>query len=664
MTSLHSSKNDIINKGQTTTMNSNNNNNNRKYNYKHILLFVTIHCFVILLYAIPMFLPSQYNNRNNAVLDELHIVSTSNHDVNGRQNDTLYSIVQHIFTNDYWGRPMTSSNSHKSWRPLSIILFRYVRGFALPNNNMYNTNSKFIKFFTVDLNIHRLVNIITHATVAELVSQLSTKLYIPISSNSNVANARNKLILRCMTKILWALHPTHVEVTANAANRPHLLALLCSIIISDPDTSLILFILSNIFGYLFCETFIFQIIPASIMLISIQYIRLFHYNTTSSSSTKTSFSIMEQLFRRTIIMEPKIFLRLILLGLFGILYYSCRYYYDTLSIPSGLIRPAENPFYQFEGLLRIRSYLYLLAIHIAKQWNIDFIGFSHEYGFECIRAVTSWYDIRLLIPLTIILLHIIVGIYLLYCQKGRTILSGGFILYFVHMGWSMTLFPIAGVIKIGTFISDRLTVPSTVSVSIILSHIMTSWIVSRPIHDHRTKSKILFIVIIASVMWIRVYQRSCEWMDSLPLLESSIRTCPRFAKAHLEISKIYSGLYPDKFDLKRSRKHLEEVERIDPNFCDVHQQFAHIAIQEQKHLEFEERLTNSLLCPFTMGASIELWRRYWDMTLNSDRVTNAERAAAQKRHQKFQERINEAIANDKEASRDPESKSPLIGWRK
>ena len=56
-------------------------------------------------------------------------------------------------------------------------------------------------------------------------------------------------------------------------------------------------------------------------------------------------------------------------------------------------------------------------------------------------------------------------------------------------------------------------------------------------------------------------------------------------------------------DLKRTRWHLEQAEEIDPDYCDVHQQFAHLAIQENRFLEFEERLTNALTCSFTVSHS-------------------------------------------------------------
>jgi hypothetical protein len=656
--------------------------------------YTIIHIWVIAIYAIPVFVPSEYNERGNAVLDELHIISDSNEDINGRQHDKLWDILHRIITNDYWGRPMNSASSHKSWRPLSVILFRFVRGlrYKAPTPSL-------ISFLSNDLNVHRLVNIITHATIAELVSHLATKIIVfpytndlegsksnnqrrhqpqEVVNNNHIKNNNNrikmmKFVLRCITKIIFALHPTHVEVTANAANRPHLLALMCSLLISDPDTPWIVYIPALVSGYMFCETFLFQIIPATIMILSIQYIKLFHHSnynqhhtnnnnnadnlqqqqqlnpTNKSQLSNSTTSIWNQIVYDTILNQRRVLLRLILFLLSGITYYSGRYYFDTLSIPTGLIRPAENPFFEFEGWDRFRNYSYVLSIHIAKQWDWDFIGFSHEYGYECLRAITTndpTKDLRLFIPIVQLLLHIIVGAYLLLMniRHHRNVLSIGLLLFIIHISWTVTLFPVAGIIKVGTFIADRLIVASTVSVTIIMANWFTQWIFYPTNLKRRTK----FIILLALSLltWKRIYQRTCQWMDSLPLLESSLTTCPRFAKAHLELSKIYSGLYKDKFNLEQSRWHLQQVESIDPNFCDVHQQFAHVAIQQHKYLEFEERLTNALLCPFTMGGSITMWQRYWNIALDTKMNPADVVASAQQRYNKYQQRINQAIIDD------------------
>ena len=45
---------------------------------------------------------------------------TKNHDVLGT------TPVLQVFANDFWGTPMSDPNSHKSYRPLTILTFRYI----------------------------------------------------------------------------------------------------------------------------------------------------------------------------------------------------------------------------------------------------------------------------------------------------------------------------------------------------------------------------------------------------------------------------------------------------------------------------------------------------------------------------------------------------------
>jgi hypothetical protein len=99
-----------------------------------------LHILTLFIYSLPLFRPQQ---PEEAVLDELHIVSRENQDVNGPRTSWAT-----IFTNDYWGRPLTFHASHKSWRPLTVLSFRYLRGFDIGMS---------------DLTMHRVVNVITHA---------------------------------------------------------------------------------------------------------------------------------------------------------------------------------------------------------------------------------------------------------------------------------------------------------------------------------------------------------------------------------------------------------------------------------------------------------------------------------------------------------------------
>lgn len=98
--------------------------------------------------------------------------------------------------------------------------------------------------------------------------------------------------------------------------------------------------------------------------------------------------------------------------------------------------------------------------------------------------------------------------------------------------------------------------------------------------------------------------------------------------------------------------YLEKAEGIDPNYCDVNYQFAHCHVQQGKYLEFEQRLTHALLCPFTMGQAIPLWQNYWKQ-VTSDPRSGAE---AKVRMDKYQAILNEAIEKEQRIEDDEEQR--------
>ena len=306
------------------------------------------HLSILAVYLIPMILFEETGQDEMAVLDEIHMLSTA-------QGDVFNSNVswQEIFTNDYWGRPMNSPSSHKSWRPLTVLTFRYWK------NNPFFSN----------VFVQRLFNVITHAALAEGVGILATRLV------STHVNASDAILRRRLTKILFALHPTHVEVTANSANRPHLLAALIAVWLCTVPVGLVTMPILLLVGFLSCETFLFAIVPiaatrAILMLLQQEEWRRPHMlqsaDTTSAMKSKQRIWPWIQLLGAWI-----------LLGVSGIAYYAMRYHLDWLSIPDGLIRPAENPFYDLRGWDRIRSYAYVTVVHILKAWDWDVVGFRY-----------------------------------------------------------------------------------------------------------------------------------------------------------------------------------------------------------------------------------------------------------------------------------------------
>mmetsp|Transcript_1707 Transcript_1707/g.2526 ORF Transcript_1707/g.2526 Transcript_1707/m.2526 type:complete len:644 (-) Transcript_1707:282-2213(-) len=584
-----------------------------------IIVFVHILCLAV--YLIPIL--THPHDSVAAVLDEAHIISSENKDVAGT------STLEEVMTNDYWGRPMNGESSHKSWRPLTILSFRWLK-------TSWGGTCAF-------LTTHRIVNALAHAATGDAVSILAVKLFESSSSSTEWT----LLLLQCLVKLLFCLHPTHVEVTANAANRPHLFAVLVAVVLCDPSLHILFVVVMQFVGLMCSETFIFQM-PAVVIT---QTIIQFRNNAASHNNTKKIGEDNEgtdetesSFFSLLLSSLAKLFPRHLLLFVLSVSYLVMRYMLDWLSIPEGLIRPAENPFFHLKGLDRVRNYAYILTIHIFKGWNLDFIGFSHEYGFECIQQLAKWTDPRFGVVLFTLGMLVYAVRQCCLKEQGQARWNACFFLLF-HLSWMLTLFPISGVVKVGTFIADRIVVASTVSICILVGRYFQQSIMPQG-EKHARLLPSLFTLSLLSLMWYRVHIRSLQWMDNYPLLSSSLKTCPRSAKSHLEISKVYSGLMPELFDLDQSLHHLEQVQEIDSDFlyCDVHQQLAHVYIQQQRLLEFESELAKAILCPFTMGGATSMWQNYWSMVLR-DPTTKKE---AEVRKRKYELQISAAVQREQE----------------
>lgn len=100
-----------------------------------------------------------------------------------------------MLSHDYWGANISSSASHKSYRPVTVLTFRF-------------------NYLTTGLDVRALhgVNVALHAAVAMLV----------------LAIARNALGLArepaLCAALLFAVHPVHVEAVTGVVGRAELLA--------------------------------------------------------------------------------------------------------------------------------------------------------------------------------------------------------------------------------------------------------------------------------------------------------------------------------------------------------------------------------------------------------------------------------------------------------
>jgi len=357
-----------------------------------------------------------------------------------------------------------------------------------------------------------------HTIVSQMVGLLAVRMFPPRS----LWQART---VQWLAALVFALHPVHVEAVASTANRPHLLAMMFSL--STVDSSLPTLVIMWTMGLLCSETMVFQL-PAIILTSGLIQWR--------KDETQKVWTFVQATLPRVILWTLLTFAYLI-----------GRYLTGSLDIPEGLLERAETPFGHLQGFVRIRSYAYVTAIHVGKSFGIDPIGFAHEYSYNCVAPLTAWADPRIAGP---------IGLAALGCRKLWKLFQQrnweGLMMWLVALAWMATLFPIMGFLKVGTFIADRMILPSTFVISVFGTQHMAT-------HVHRQSSfhvKSALLVILGSFLfgfWApRVIKRTEDWTRHRYLFGTTRKTCPKSAKNLLQLSKLYSGNDPDLLDLDQS----------------------------------------------------------------------------------------------------------------
>ena len=116
-------------------------------------------------------------------------------------SDVSSTLAGSAFWHDFWGRDMNAENSHKSWRPLTIITFQLNYRFGGLQPWGYHA-----------------ANTVLHGCVCAAVAQLAWTLSGGCASTSLVAG------------LSFAVHPVHVEAVTGVVGRADELGTLFSLL--------------------------------------------------------------------------------------------------------------------------------------------------------------------------------------------------------------------------------------------------------------------------------------------------------------------------------------------------------------------------------------------------------------------------------------------------
>ena len=122
---------------------------------------------------------------------------------------------------DFWGTtPLTSPQSHKSFRPFTTLTFRwnYMWGYKSDENSGVADNNKTTSTF-----YFHLVNLLLHTIVTAMVTEIAYHRVCSSSRNRSESSTAPNALFALLTGMLFGLHPVHVEAVTNLTSRSELL---------------------------------------------------------------------------------------------------------------------------------------------------------------------------------------------------------------------------------------------------------------------------------------------------------------------------------------------------------------------------------------------------------------------------------------------------------
>jgi hypothetical protein len=428
--------------------------------------------------------------------------------------------LRDLFANDYWGTPMIAADSHKSYRPLTVLTFRanyLLHGF--------------------DAAGFHLVNVVVHAAVCMLFVKLAD-----LTFQLEDKRVRDYAPLVC--GLLFAVHPVHCDAIANLVGRAdslcamfYLLALFAYTSAAkhaSTNTFMIIVTVFLVVCSLLCkETGItaFGIIAAYDFLIVNKGARFLKCITTARASPKA---------RAQRICWPIFGRRFFVLVLFGALIMVLR-----LSLHG-----TEQFLYQWTFL---ENHISLLPHGVPKVLSIAYThsryalllvwpsNLCYDYGYNAIPVVYSFLDNR---NVSTLLAYAALG-----CWLGVGIAQGSSALLF-SLACFVLPFSISAqvALSVGTVVAERLLYIPSMGYCLLLGHLLVL-LYHRLYHRLATalkptmlrSSACLFasMPVALLVCYWAAYsiQRNSEFRTERALFEAGVRAQPQSVKVLNNLAK-------------------------------------------------------------------------------------------------------------------------------
>ncbi|KAK1167860.1 protein O-mannosyl-transferase TMTC4-like isoform X1 [Acipenser oxyrinchus oxyrinchus] len=478
-----------------------------------------------------------------------------------------------IWGNDFWGSNLSSNTSHKSYRPLTVLTFRF--------NYILGGGLHPVGFHVLNIALHCVISALMINVFAILIGGLA---YDAKGKRLNQAPKASFL-----AALLFAVHPVHTESVAGIVGRADLLSALffqlslisyCKAFYGSNKEDkfsipwILLSILLCAVAMLCKEQGITVLgVNAAIDILMICKVNIFELSQRLLHKGKPSEN--NELLKRGFLTR----MGLLTLGGSSLLYIRWR----IMGTGPPAFTEVDNPASFADSILeRTVNYNYYYSLNawlLLCPWWLCF-----DWSMGCVPLIKSVSDCRI-ISLVVLWICLIGLIRKALCSedshKRRTITFGLLLLVIPFLPASNLFF------RVGFVIAERVLYLSSAGYCIIVTHG-----ISGLCYQFKNYKKVLCAAVLAllCVNVIRCILRSSQWRSEEQLFQSALTVCPLNAKVHYNVGKNLA----DQGNQTSAIKYYREAVRLNPQYVHAMNNLGNILKERNELPEAEQLLSRAV----------------------------------------------------------------------
>nr|XP_012218090.1 PREDICTED: transmembrane and TPR repeat-containing protein 4 isoform X1 [Linepithema humile] len=421
-------------------------------------------------------------------------------------DDVRDTPIWQIFKNDFWGTKLSHKQSHKSYRPLTILSFRL---------------HFWLRQDLISQDFH-IMNIALHSMVCLLTLFVYNMLLGPDERNTSFYAAA-----------LFAVHPIHTEAVSGIVGRAELLCTLftwLSILLYNHViyTKTLLHAWIAMSAFAICITIAMLCKETGITAIGICAIydivivnKIYPIDVINFLLFKYSNKNVNNFFK-----YKNTILRLFVLSFITVILLSLRFSIMGFSVPK--FQPVDNPASFMDNIFyRILNYNY---IYCLNTWLLICpIWLCFDWSMGCVPLITG-YDHRIFM---IIMFWVLFGILIMHTFTSRKDKT----LSYIIMGLAILILPFLPAsnifFNVGFVLAERILYIPSAGYCLLLVIGLQKFSARFSLPQASLLAYMILIILLFARSWIR----SNQWRNEELLFQSALDVCPLNAKVHYNIAK-------------------------------------------------------------------------------------------------------------------------------